>query len=172
MSNQLDLLRQSQATIITLLNQIVDDEKQTLANKFAAIVHGTSSANQKQSRVRRLLLAADRIEPNAHVHVKNGDVVASQIAMDTLNDPHYVAALLNTELGPVFRLVRFDAATGRQIGFCCHGRINKSDARRAKVGGIGQIVYEERINYDDDNNEGSILHDTGSISQMSGAAAT
>jgi len=142
MNQYLAQIRQANDLVDALVDGLIDSPDASVAVKIAAIIYGVRSANRKKALVHRVLVAHGLIPITAHVHVKNGELLASQIPIDTLDVEHYVAAIIDG----MFHLVKFNGKQGHDIGVYCHGKKQRSDARRAKIESICEVVYRAPIN--------------------------
>lgn len=141
--NFLNILLEAQGAVKRIINEILEDKNQSIANKVAAVMFGESSGNRKKALINKLLIDVGLISEDDCLHVKNGSFVASQISVKTMEQVHYVAAIVDG----IFCLTMFDPQEAQKIGFSCHGSRQISDACRANVSSICDVVWAEMIDY-------------------------
>jgi hypothetical protein len=143
MKTRLQTICDYQEIIKTLINESIDDSQETIANKVAAIMYGATSATQKNTLVKKLMVDAGLVAKSSHVHAKTNTLIASQVSTSTYNEEHYVATIIEGE----FLLVKFDPLRSRELGTSCHGTLHHSDAYRVDVNSFGELVFAERVTY-------------------------
>ena len=139
----IEQVRAARVALKHLLDAALMDPGVSVADKAQLIFSSGLHPSSINAKMKAVLTAGNLIPADCKLYTKNGALVASQISLSDLEayPVQYVAALL----GPTFTLVKFDGRTGSIRGRSPHGCRTHSDARRANVAQISEVVFEDTV---------------------------